>query len=523
VTSIRCAAIGVFLILFGSYAYFWQSRDWNTASRLLLAYALVERGTVSIDGFEICTGDRAYVNGHYYSDKLPGLSFLAIPPYVAAKYVLKLPDHPVKPAKAFPYRAADYWATLGTAGLATALAGALLTILAGDLGCGPRRAALIGLAYGLATPAYAYATLAYGHQVTAAALLGAFALLWRPASDSLKVVRAGLAGFLAAGASAVELQVAPVSAILGLWCVALVLTRRWPIRALSSFMMGASLPMLVVLIYNFVAFGSPWDMGYFHEDLKQFQQVHNAGNRLGLGRPNWGLLRALLWGGHRGLFFYAPILLLSVPGWIVLAVRRSWAAVVVSAAVCAAVLLVNLSYPEWTGGWSTGPRLLIPLIPFGMLPVASLLAVTGKPGAIVAICLTIVGGVLMLLFVGVGARLPHYVLDPLQQVVAPLWSGDPIPRKLWIGEDRFTRNIVSATQGRWVRGLTPATSWMQFLPLVAFQVVGILGLVIGCRTRCVPTPRKLINADPAGSSADPLQPSARSLPSGLDGTEPDVE
>ena len=39
-------------ILLGSYAFFWHSRDWNIASRLMLTYALVDRGTVSIDGLE---------------------------------------------------------------------------------------------------------------------------------------------------------------------------------------------------------------------------------------------------------------------------------------------------------------------------------------------------------------------------------------------------------------------------------------------------------------------------------------
>ena len=69
--------------------------------------------------------------------------------------------------------------------------------LARDLGCSPRRAALVGLAYGLATPAYVYATLAYGHQLSAFALLASFALIlnrrrgrdssasWRPASSRL--------------------------------------------------------------------------------------------------------------------------------------------------------------------------------------------------------------------------------------------------------------------------------------------------------------------------------------------------
>ena len=51
---------------------------------------------------------------------------------------------------------------------------------------------------------------------------------------------------------------------------------------------------------------------------------------------------------------------------------------IVSFLVCASVLLVNLSYPEWTGGWSTGPRLLVPLIPFAMIPVAGLLAERGR-------------------------------------------------------------------------------------------------------------------------------------------------
>ena len=40
--------LAVFLTLMGSYAYFWHSRDWNAASRLILTYALVDRGTVCL-------------------------------------------------------------------------------------------------------------------------------------------------------------------------------------------------------------------------------------------------------------------------------------------------------------------------------------------------------------------------------------------------------------------------------------------------------------------------------------------
>ncbi len=162
----RRTGLWVFLILFGSYAYFWQSRDWNSASRLMLTYAIVDRGTVAIDGLERQTNDRAAFRGHFYTDKLPGYSLLATIPYLLARHVFGLPPQPLN-GPALTHWPSDYWVVLGTSGLFTALTGALLSRLAHDLGCGPRRAALVGLAYGLATPAYAYATMGYGHQATA--------------------------------------------------------------------------------------------------------------------------------------------------------------------------------------------------------------------------------------------------------------------------------------------------------------------------------------------------------------------
>ncbi|HEY2159114.1 MAG TPA: hypothetical protein VGH33_26030, partial [Isosphaeraceae bacterium] len=70
-------ALGVFLILWASYAFFWHARDWNSASRLMLTYALVDRGTIVLNGLEEQTRDIAYFRGRYYTDKLPGFSLLA--------------------------------------------------------------------------------------------------------------------------------------------------------------------------------------------------------------------------------------------------------------------------------------------------------------------------------------------------------------------------------------------------------------------------------------------------------------
>ncbi|MBV8487294.1 MAG: hypothetical protein JO161_03340, partial [Planctomycetaceae bacterium] len=257
--GVQCA---VFLTLLGSYAFFWHSRDWNTASRLMLTYSMVDRGTVCLDGLENQTRDIAQLDGHYYCDKLPGFSLVATVPYRLARWVLGLPPHPLG-QDAIAYWPADYWVTLGTSGLFTALLAVMLLRLAYDLGCSERQGALVGLAYGLATPAYVYATLAYGHQLTAFALLGSLYLLWKTpyAHEAARLVAAG---FLAAAAAVIELQVAPVVVVLGFYLLVQCFTGQRKPDAIVSFALGAVAPALVLLGYNLLAFGSPWDMGYFH-------------------------------------------------------------------------------------------------------------------------------------------------------------------------------------------------------------------------------------------------------------------
>lgn len=482
-------ALAVFFILLGSYAFFWHTRDWNTASRLMLTYALVDRDTLSISGLDQQTGDKAYFRGKYYSDKLPGYPLLAVPPYFLAKRLLGLPDHPLG-ARAMPYWAADYWITLGTSGLLTAAAAVLLLRLARNLGCRDGWAVLVALAYGLATPAYVYATLAYGHQATAFALLAAMLLIDETGAGPERV-RPVLAGFLTALASAVELQVAPASAILGFFLLARVLARRCHPLAIGFFALGALVPTLILLTYNWAAFGSPWDMGYFHHVV--FSHVHSRRNPLGILAPDWSKVGPLLWGRYRGLLAYAPILTLAVPGWWVLFRSRRWSLAIVSFLICAALLLVNLSYPEWTGGWCTGPRLLTPLIPFAMIPVAALLGVE-HPGMrfvrVLALVLAVLGGVEMFLFQGADARVPNEVWDlagktrvplaePLRDAVWPLWTGNqPDPRRRYCGE--FSGNLVALAAPGWVAGLPPRWRFLQMMPLAIGQVLAIAGLAGWC-------------------------------------------
>ncbi|MFO0951388.1 MAG: phospholipid carrier-dependent glycosyltransferase [Isosphaeraceae bacterium] len=471
----------VFCLLLASYAYFWQARDWNSASRLMLTYAIVDNGTVAINGYEDQTGDRAYFRGRFFTDKLPGYPILAVGPYALARVALRLPPHPVD-AKGLSHWPADYWVTLCVSGVLTAGAAVVLYGLARDLGCGPRRCALVALAYGLGTPAYAYATMSHGHQATSFALIAAFALLWRYDAPR-PALRAGLAGFLASYASVIELQVGPVSAVLGFYLLAQTLGRKRKVSTVGDFAVGAVVPALVLGGYNQLAFGSPFDMGYFHHTTKIFADVHSSQNPLGLKGPEAAKALALLWGGHRGLFFFAPITLLVPLGLFALVRRGFWGAAIVSTGAMAAVFGVNLSYPEWTGGWSTGPRLLVPLLPFAMVAVAGALAWGGRWLSATAAALALAGAVLMALFVGVGGRVPQFYLDPLMQVVLPLWSGRAVPG--WIGEP-FARNLIAWSMPGFGAGLPPAWRGLQFAPLFLAQAVATAALFRALRPTATP-------------------------------------
>ena len=476
---------GVFAILFFSFAFFWHSRDWNTASRLMLTYALGDRGTISLDGLNVHTNDLAKFQGHYYSDKQPGFSFLGLGPYLAAKSVLWLPPHPVDAPRAMTHWPADYWVTLLTSSLVTAWCGVLLVTAAYSLGCGPRRAALVGLAYGLSTHASVYATLAYGHQ-TAATFLLAATLLVALVNTNWRWAALG-AGFFASFASTVELSVAPVSALVALLCLVRVAMRKWPSRALVLFTLGAAGPLMFLLAYNQFAFGSPFDMGYAHHVVERFRAVHGQGNAFGLTAPRWDRAAPLLFSEYRGLFVYAPIVILAPLGWVL----GRWTGFnllrFASISACVAVFLVNLSYPEWTGGWCTGPRLLVPLLPSAMLGVAALLA--GELSQIRR-CLVAAAGLLALAGFcvnlacqGIDARIPDAlgpepVDRPLSQVVAPLWTGQELPP--WREGQRFGRNLVNLA-APWVNDnsrLAPDRHWAQFIPLLLFQAVGVGALFL---------------------------------------------
>jgi hypothetical protein len=392
---LRRPEVALFTLVLGVYAYFYQAGGWNQNSRFDLTRALVDRGTVAIDDYRQNTGDLALRDGHYYCDKAPGLSLMAVPAYALARGLG--PD------------GAAYVSTLFAVGLPTALAVVALFLLVGALvpEISERVRAAIAATYALGTLAFPYATMLYGHQIVADLLILALAIvLLRERPAALAV-----AGALLGWAIAVEYPAALGGLPIFVW--AAVRHRR---RALWI-VLGGVAPIAVLMAYHAIAFGGPFTLPYAFDTQKH----RHMGFFMGLGVPNLRVLGEITFGTYRGLFFSAPWLLLGAVGiGVAHARQRTRALGFVCAWIVVYHLWLNSSLVDWEGGWAIGPRYLVPALPFValgvvVLPRRPLVYAAGAVLAVVSIGLTLVG-------VAVKPEVYVKIQRPYQEFLFPLFA-----------------------------------------------------------------------------------------------------
>jgi hypothetical protein len=363
------------LFLFGAFAYFMPAATWSPVSRLGLTRAVVERGTLDVDPWADATGDRALRGGHWYADKAPVPSFLAVPAYfvdhgwdslhgASPQFVsLSTPDVPARHVTVNDSFARSlYVCSVSTAGLAGVAAGLLVFAwLRRHVSSG---AAFAGSAcVALATPLFPYATSFYGHAVAAAFLLGGFVLLTREAPSRRAVRGAGLLLVLACGS---EYIVALPAAVLVV--ASLVRARRTAPRFALDLAIGGLLPAVALGAYHTACFGSPFATGYAFLARAEFAGGHARGF-FGVQLPKASAAVGLLVGPRRGLFIVAPVAAVGAVGLGVRTVRGRFDERL-AGLLTVALFLANAGYYMWWGGASTGPRHLVPVLPFLGLGVA---------------------------------------------------------------------------------------------------------------------------------------------------------
>jgi hypothetical protein len=424
------AFLGVALVLL--FPYFEQTRNANEVPRLLQGIAMVDARELAIDGPAsrgIAAGPdvaRSEHDGRLYPNKPPGMSVVAAMGYVVAR-ALSGPDDPPT------LRRVTMWSRiLGGAIPTLLLAGVLLRRSTATFGSSVAMGAVV--LFVIATPAHAYAHLAYGHALTAALLIGGVAVIVRTVVVESRSQRApawAFTGGLMAGAAVVVEYSAVFAAVpLG---VMLLWRARSP-RTLGLAVMasvGALASVGTLALYHRAVYGSPWQTGYHNVVDPGFAEKHGQG-LLGLGWPRWEAFHAHFLAADTGLVWWAPLVLLGLYGLVRLAVhgadeQRVEARVHLGLWLVYVLVVSSLSFE---GGWRVGPRYLVLVLPSLVLGWSDALTqVRTQP---VWIATTVALATYSIVVNTLAANFwPHFdptnLHHPVSEVLLPLWSSDHTP------------------------------------------------------------------------------------------------
>jgi hypothetical protein len=357
-------------------------------------------GRAQIDRWQWETKDKAWVDGHFYSVKAPGLPAFTLPVYLAldalgAKSVAREAaanaadaDHPrwVPPVHPDPtqygFSAARahrnevriqnetpiVWAlTLVGAVLPAIALLCLVRWVAERLEPGYGTAAAITL--GLGTIVMTFAAEYFTHVAAAALGFGAFALLFREREAAPRTWLVGAAGLAAGLAVSFEYPMGLLGAIL----LGYALARPQRVRRAAAYAAGALVGAAPALAFNLWALGSPLRFAYANAVAVQGANGHavlglNDGGLFGIDLPKPGAAVDLLL-ASRGLVTLTPVIAMAIAGLVLLRRRRPAEGNVI-AAVAIVFFLYNAGYWLPFGGGSPGPRFLIPALPFLALGLA---------------------------------------------------------------------------------------------------------------------------------------------------------
>lgn len=399
----------LFLALFVPFSYFNHSDGWNQGVRIAELHSIVLEHTIQIDAYHQRTGDKALINGHYYSEKAPAMVTLALPSFALTVWIQQAMG--IDPDSPSASRASEWIATAGSIGLLAALGGvAFFALLLQRFD--PLTAVIGTFGLFLGSITFPYATSLFAHAGTIGLLsIALWAALSKPSPR-----RDYIAGLAAGFAVASEYPGAIPCAVIGLYLGATGLPRMWRFGI-------ATIPAaLLILANNLLTTGAALSLTYGSN--ANFPEMSTA-NAMGFTLPSPVVMFGQLFGEYRGLFFWCPVLLMCLAGFVELFRKDRAIGVMVAAATVLILLQVGAFYSAF-GGNSIGPRYLSPALPFIGLAAAYGIKRWPEPGLILAV-------ISMVVMLGVTA----IAIDPPGDVLTPLQSFYLVR----LGDHRFADNL----------------------------------------------------------------------------------
>lgn len=400
------------MVLLAAAYFVPRGLSWNADTHLFLTASIVDRGSLNIDPLASFTGDVAASHGHYFADKAPGLSFLAVPVYALLKYTL-LGGQPLTAVYAVPAAhrldfLVRYVLALVFSGVPTAIIAVLMYRFLPRLGVSLRWSAGLALTYSLGTIAHPFAAQFFSHQLAAALLFGAFVVIYRVRQGELSRRHLVWVGALLGYAVITEYPVVLIIVCLGMYAImppivpAIAIKRPavssgvgsavaaslarlrtaaenpTTVRIAARLLVGAIIPLALGALYNTAAFGGPLSTGYAHLAGPEVFRAGQSQGLLGITVPHLDALWSTTFGPYRGIFLLSPVLLLTIPGLRAMWRLPAWRGeAILLLAVLVVYGLFSISYYMWDGGFSMGPRQFLPALPFMLLPIGALLGESG--------------------------------------------------------------------------------------------------------------------------------------------------
>ena len=321
----------------------------NEFSRWIVDAAIVEDHTVAVTAmnarFQGAIQDLAEFRGRLYSNKAPGVTLAGLPAYALARAVLG-------PPRPDTIRGTLTAMRLLASTLPLLLLAWMMLRAGRFFGAAEEQLRWVPVILLFATPLGAYGMLLFSHAVTAFALFGAWVLLFTGTFGR----RPALSGALM-GLAVLSEYPAALVVIIFLICAA-VQSRRDLVRIV----LGGAPFLVALLLYNQIAFGSPFAVSYIYTEHAAYQGLARSGI-FGLHLPQIGILASLLFDPSRGLLVLSPVLLCAL-GATEARARLGPAAFWSCVAAPLALIILYAGYPYWHGGWGIGARYLVPALPF---------------------------------------------------------------------------------------------------------------------------------------------------------------
>ena len=240
------------------------------------------------------------------------------------------------------------------------------------LGTGSTWGVVIALIYGLATSAFPYSAAFFSHQLAAFLLFGAFFLGFQMRSLALSPYWVVAAGLMLGYSLISEYPTALIAGAVFLYIVVTLPQRRWvPVLVLAGLPPG-----LLLIAYDWAIFRTILPVGYKYSAL--YTELHSTGF-LSLTHPHATALWGISFGSFRGLFYVSPVLILAMVGfwawWKLRRLRVEW---LVCLWAVVSFFLFNGSSVMWQGGFSIGPRYLVPMLPFMAMGLGAFVIYWGR-------------------------------------------------------------------------------------------------------------------------------------------------